>query len=80
MGPHTVALPKEQWFPSFKDFAGLFGIKIRYSPLNISFLLAIAASVFVWFLVWKTRWGYEMRAVAIIRKQLFMQAYLHIKI
>jgi simple sugar transport system permease protein len=43
--------------------AGLFGIKIRYSPLNASFLLAIAASFFVWFLVWKTKWGYEMRAV-----------------
>ena len=63
MGPHTVALPKEIWFPTFKEFAALFGIKIRYSPLNISFLLAIAASFFVWFLVWKTKWGYEMRAV-----------------
>ena len=63
MGPHTVALPKEIWFPTFKEFAGLFGIKIRYSPLNISFLLAIAASIFVWFFVWKTKWGYEMRAV-----------------
>ncbi len=57
MGPHTVALPKEIWFPTFKEFAALFGVKIRYSPLNISFLLAIAASFFVWFLVWKTKWG-----------------------
>ena len=48
MGPHTVALPNEIWFPTFKEFAALFGIKIRYSPLNISFLLAIAASFFVW--------------------------------
>ncbi len=63
MGPHTVALPKELWLPSFKDLAALFGVKIRYSPLNASFLLAIAASFFVWFLVWKTKWGYEMRAV-----------------
>jgi simple sugar transport system permease protein len=63
MGPHTIALPKELWLPNFKDFAALFGIKIRYSPLNASFLLAIAASFFVWFLVWKTKWGYEMRAV-----------------
>src|SRR5210317_2214033 len=63
MGPHTVALPKELWLPTFRDLAALFGIKIRYSPLNASFLLAIAASFFVWFLVWKTKWGYEMRAV-----------------
>ena len=63
MGPHTVALPEDIWLPTFKDLAALFGMKIRYSPLNLSFLLAIAASFFVWFLVWKTKWGYEMRAV-----------------
>ena len=63
MGPHTVALPKELWFPTFKELAHLFGVKIRYSPLNLSFLIAIAASFFVWFLIWKTKWGYEMRAV-----------------
>ena len=63
MAPHTVKLPKEIWLPTLKDFAGFFGIKMRYSPLNLSFLFAIAASFFVWFLVWKTKWGYEMRAV-----------------
>ena len=63
MGPHTVAVTKELWFPTFKDFGQLIGLKIRYSPLNISFLLAIAALFFVWFLIWKTKWGYEMRAV-----------------
>ena len=63
MGPHTVAVAKEPWFPTFKDFGQLIGLKIRYSPLNISFLLAIAALFFVWFLIWKTKWGYEMRAV-----------------
>ena len=55
MGPHTVAVAKELWLP--------IGLKIRYSPLNLSFLLAIAALFFVWFLIWKTKWGYEMRAV-----------------
>ena len=63
MGPHTIAVAKELWFPTFKEFGELIGIKVRYSPLNLSFLLAIAASVFVWFLVWRTKWGYEMRAV-----------------
>jgi len=63
MGPHTVVIAKELWFPTFKDFGQFIGLKIRYSPLNISFFLAIAASFFVWFLIWKTKWGYEMRAV-----------------
>ena len=63
MGPQTASVAKELWFPMFKDIAQLFGIKIRYSPLNISFFLAILASFFVWFLIWRTKWGYEMRAV-----------------
>ena len=28
MGPHTVALPEEQWFPSFEDFAALLGLRL----------------------------------------------------
>jgi len=63
MGPQTVSVAKELWFPMFKDITQLFGIKTRYSPLNISFFLAILASFFVWFLIWRTKWGYEMRAV-----------------
>ena len=63
MGPHTVVVAKELWLPTFKDFGQFIGLKIRYSPLNLSFLLAIAALFFVWFLIWKTKWGYEMRAV-----------------
>ncbi|MFY9622317.1 MAG: ABC transporter permease [Pyrinomonadaceae bacterium] len=31
-------------------------------PLNLSFILAILACVFVYLLLWKTRWGYEIRA------------------
>src|SRR3954462_9432386 len=31
-------------------------------PLNLAFLLAIAACVFVYVLLWKTTWGYEIRA------------------
>jgi len=31
-------------------------------PLNLSFVLAILACVFVYLLLWKTKWGYEIRA------------------
>tara|TARA_B100000929_G_C15507073_1_gene419165 strand:- start:2238 stop:3353 length:1116 start_codon:yes stop_codon:yes gene_type:complete len=63
MGPHTVPLAEEQWFPMFRDIAGWFGMKVGYSPLNITFLLSILVSLGVWFLIWRTKWGYEMRAV-----------------
>ena len=31
-------------------------------PVNIAFILAILACVFVYVLLWKTKWGYEIRA------------------
>jgi simple sugar transport system permease protein len=31
-------------------------------PVNVAFLLAVLACVFVYFLLWRTRWGYEIRA------------------
>ncbi|HVT45731.1 MAG TPA: ABC transporter permease [Thermoanaerobaculia bacterium] len=31
-------------------------------PLNVSFLLALVACLLVWIFLWKTRWGYELRA------------------
>ncbi|MGH7783645.1 MAG: ABC transporter permease [Candidatus Binatia bacterium] len=32
-------------------------------PLNVAFLLAILACIFVYVFLWKTKWGYELRAV-----------------
>ena len=28
MGPHTIAVAKELWFPTFKEFGDLVGIKV----------------------------------------------------
>ncbi len=38
-------------------------LDIGNSPLNLSFAIALAALVLFWVLVWKTRFGYELRAV-----------------
>ena len=35
----------------------------RSTPLNLSFLLALAAAAGVWVLIWRTRLGYEIRTV-----------------
>ncbi len=40
-----------------------FGINFPYRiPLNASFLLAILMCGLVWVFLWKTKWGYELRA------------------
>jgi simple sugar transport system permease protein len=48
-------LPKLNWVIE------LFGGKVRSAPFNISFLLALAMAFLMWVLVWRTRFGYEMR-------------------
>ncbi len=42
---------------------GGFGEISRISPLNLSFVLALFVAFGVWFLLFKTVWGYEMRLV-----------------
>ncbi len=51
------------WLPFMHEAFAWFGVTIDRSSLNLSFLLAIAASFFVWILIWHTRWGYEIRTV-----------------
>lgn len=49
--------------PTFHEMLAPFGIQFSKSaPANISFLLAILAAVFVWYLIWRTRLGYQIRA------------------
>jgi len=43
-------------------FAGV-GVNVGHSNLNLTFLLALVCCVLFWFFVWRTRWGYEIRAV-----------------
>ncbi len=48
-------LPRLNWLIE------LFGAKVRSAPFNISFLLALFMAWLVWVLIWRTRFGYEMR-------------------
>jgi general nucleoside transport system permease protein len=48
--------------PGVHEALGWLGIDWPSSPLNLSVLLAIAASVGVYLLLWKTRIGYQLRA------------------
>jgi simple sugar transport system permease protein len=37
----------------------------EHVPLNLAFLVALLMCVAVWVFLWKTKWGYELRAVGI---------------
>jgi simple sugar transport system permease protein len=54
--PHTV-------MPSMQAALGWIGIRIPRTPWNLSFILALAAAIGLWVLIWRTRLGYEIRVV-----------------
>ncbi len=63
MSPESRVFDASAWLPSLHDLLAKIGIHIESSPLNLSFLIALAAGVFVWLFVWHTRWGYALRTV-----------------
>jgi len=52
-------IPKLDWL--FRPF----GLEMGSSPLNITFILALIMAFLVWVLIWRTRFGYEMRTLGI---------------
>jgi simple sugar transport system permease protein len=57
VGPHI---------PRIHALLAPFGINLpAHVPLNLAFLLAVVACVLVYVFLWKTKWGYELRAVGI---------------
>ncbi|SFR46696.1 nucleoside ABC transporter membrane protein [Yoonia tamlensis] len=63
MEPATAKFAETTHLPSFQDMFN-FGETtfFRGAPANVTFFVALAACVFVWALVWRTRLGYEIRS------------------
>ncbi len=63
MDPSTAKFPEGTHLPTLHDILDVFGIPFsKAAPANISFLIALAACVLVWLLIWRTRLGYAIRA------------------
>ena len=61
--PTSRRFSENAQIPDMQEILGAVGIEIARSPLNLSFVLAIAACVFVWLLIWHTRFGYAVRTL-----------------
>jgi general nucleoside transport system permease protein len=61
MAPETARFIEGARLPNAYDVAPWLGFS-RSTPLNVSFFVAVAACIFVWLLIWRTRLGYEIRA------------------
>jgi simple sugar transport system permease protein len=65
MDPATANFPATTHLPTFEDMAQLLGFEkmFRSAPANVSFFLALMACVAVWYLIWRSPLGYEIRAI-----------------
>ncbi len=49
--------------PSLRQIGMWLGVKLPNTPLNVTVFLAIIAAWALWYLLWRTRLGYEIRTV-----------------
>lgn len=63
MAPQTRTFAEGGQLPKLDWLLSIFGLNIGTAPFNLSFLLALLAAFGVWVLIWRTRFGYEMRTM-----------------
>ncbi|WP_353859003.1 ABC transporter permease [Azospirillum formosense] len=61
--PETREFDPGVWLPTMDRALGWIGVAIPASPLNLSFLWALACCALFYLFLWRTRWGYEIRTV-----------------
>jgi simple sugar transport system permease protein len=65
MQPETRTFEAGATLPQLHGLFSAFGADLGAAPLNISLFLALAAALFVYALIWRTRLGYEIRTVGL---------------
>ena len=61
MNTETPEFAAQSNVPQLNALWRALGVKVPDTPLNFSFVFALAAAFFVWRLIWRTRLGYEIR-------------------
>ncbi len=66
MIPQTSEIASSAWIPRMAPLVQRLNISLpRSNPLNYALLIALAAAALAWFILFKTRLGYEIRAVGL---------------
>jgi ABC-type uncharacterized transport system permease subunit len=63
MSPQTRLFTEGGQLPKLGWLMQLFGLDIGAAPFNVAFLIALVAAFVVWLLIWRTRFGYEIRTM-----------------
>ena len=61
--PESVTFARPVWLPQLHELLEPLGLDIGYSPLNLALVVALVCCVGFWLLVWKSRFGFELRVV-----------------
>ncbi|MCC1482247.1 ABC transporter permease [Roseibaca sp. Y0-43] len=62
--PSSPRFPDATSLPKLHEILGLFGIPFsKVPPVNISLLIAVGLCFAVWWMLWRTRLGYQIRAL-----------------
>ncbi len=61
--PQTREFAESAHLPYIHDILRAVGLQAETSPLNLSFVIAILACIGVWVLIWRTKFGYALRAL-----------------
>ncbi|WP_102961056.1 ABC transporter permease [Mangrovicella endophytica] len=63
MNPESRTFEAGASLPKLDGLFELFGASLGGAPLNVTLFVALAAALFVWVLIWRTRLGYEIRTL-----------------
>ncbi|WP_185984689.1 ABC transporter permease [Aureimonas mangrovi] len=63
MQPESRRFAEGAQLPHLGPIFERMGVDLGGSPLNVTFLVALAAAFVVWLLIWRTRLGYEIRTL-----------------
>jgi len=61
--PESREFAEAAQIPFMHEAFDWFGVSISHSPLNLSIVWAAICCVLLWFFIWRSKWGYEIRAV-----------------
>ncbi len=62
MSPETRNFAEGTHLPFIHEMLAAIGITMSRTPMNLAAILALVAAWLTWVLIWRTRFGYELRA------------------
>ena len=80
MSPETRSFADDVSLAKIHYLAGLVGIDMARSPLNISFIISLLCCVGVWLLIWRSKLGYAIRATGFSEKAAIYGGHLPARI